>query len=117
MSRVSFPTDATPKMPMSQINTLLREYWLLTDSSSLKEMTTTQNKLTNPCESASSINTILLHKQNRLDPQTYTHEHKTDNWKQHFDKIDHKPNPHSLLGTTVKLFNKKITHLKAFALE
>ena len=55
-------------------------------------------------------------KQNRPDPQIITlnnhinkqiHEHKTNTWKQHLDKIDRKHNPHSLWGTIAKLFNKK----------
>ena len=35
------------------------------------------------------------------------HEHKTNSWKQHLDKIDDKHNPHSLWGTMAKLSNKK----------
>ena len=55
-------------------------------------------------------------KQNRSDPRIITlnnyinkqiHEHKTNTWKQHFDKIDHKQNPHSMWGTIAKLSNKK----------
>ena len=54
--------------------------------------------------------------QSRLDPQIITlnnyinkqiHEHKTNTWKQHLDKIDHKPNSHSLWATIAKLSNKK----------
>ena len=57
-----------------------------------------------------------IHKQNRSDPQIITlnnhinkqiHKHKTNAWKQHLDKIDHKHNPHSLWGTIAKLSNKK----------
>ena len=35
------------------------------------------------------------------------YEHKTNIWKQHLDKIDHKHNPHSMWGTIAKLSNKK----------
>ena len=87
-----------------------------TDFSSLKEIITPQ------------ITFLLLHirkfihhcnhtrKQNRSESQMITfnnhinrqiHEHKTNTWKQHLDKIDHKYNPHSLWGTIAKLPNKK----------
>ena len=35
-------------------------------------------------------------------------EHKTNTWKQHLDKIEHKHNLHSLWGTIAKLSNKKL---------
>ena len=35
------------------------------------------------------------------------HEHKTNTWKQHLDKINHKHNPHFLWGTIAKQYNKK----------
>ena len=48
------------------------------------------------------------------------HEHKTNTWKQHRDKIDHKHNPHSLWGTAKQSYPTK-NHLhnktEAFALE
>ena len=42
---------------------------------------------------------------NHIKKERY--EHKTNTWKQHLDKIDHKHNPHSLWGTIAKLSNKK----------
>ena len=57
-----------------------------------------------------------IRKQNRSDPQIITlnnhiniqiHEHKTNTWKQHLDKIYHKHNLHSPWGTIAKLSNKK----------
>ena len=36
------------------------------------------------------------------------HEHKTNTWKQHLDKSDHKHNPQSRWGTIAKLSNKKL---------
>ena len=66
-------------------------------------------------------------KENRSDPQIITlnnninkqiHEHKTNTWKQHLDKIDHKHNPHSLWGTSSKAIKQKnIYTTEAFASE
>ena len=88
-------------------------------SLSLKEIGTAQIILISLCISASLFITTILnhtHKQNRSYPQIITlnnhinkqiHEHKTNTWKQHLDKIDHKHNPHFLWGTIAKLSNKK----------
>ena len=66
---------------------------------------------------ASSFKTITTFERNRSDPPIITlnnqinkqiNENKTNTpSKQHFDKIDHKYNPHSGWGTIAKLSNKK----------
>ena len=115
MMRISSPADPTAQMFKRQTNTLSRQFWMLTDSLSLKENITAQITLTCPCISSSFI-TVTIRIQNRSDPQIITlknhineqiHEHRTNTWKQHFDKIDHKHNPHSLWGTIANLCNKK----------
>ena len=84
---------------------------------SLKEITRSTNHthlLIHICKLIHHRN--LLCKQNRSDSQIISlnnhinkqiHEHKTNIWKQHLDKIDHKHNPHFLWGTIAKLSNKK----------
>ena len=113
MLRISSPADPTAQMFMRQTNTLSRQFWMLTDSSSLKEIATAEITLTYPCIST-TLSIIIICKQNRSDPQIITlsnhinkqiHEQKTNSWKQHLDKIDHKHDPHSLWGTIAKLSN------------
>ena len=64
MLRISSPTDPTAKMFMRQTNTLSRQFWMVADSSSLKEITTAQITLTYPCISTnlSIIKTIFTNK-------------------------------------------------------
>ena len=88
---------------------------MLTDSSSLRKITTAQIILTYPCifTSYPSLYPYLQIKQIR-PTNHYTlnnhvnnqiHEHKTKN--KHLDKIALKHNPHSLWGIIAMLSNKK----------
>ena len=111
MLRISSPTDSTAQMFMWQTNTLSRKYRMLIDSSSLKEITTAQITLTHQYVCFIFTNkTDQTHKSLLLTITFINkkiHEHKTNIWKPHLDKIDHKHNPHSLWGTIAKLSNKK----------
>ena len=87
-----------------------------TDFSSLKKIITAQITLTYPCifASLSIITTIFANKTDQTHKsslltitETNKYEHKTNVWKQHLDKSDHKYNLHSLWGTIAKLSNKK----------
>ena len=69
MLRISSPVDPTAQMFMRQTNTLSRQFWMLTDSSSLKKITTAQITLTYPCISASLSITVTIFA-NKTD-QTY----------------------------------------------
>ena len=68
MLRLSSPTDLKAQMFMRQTNTLSRLFWILTDSSCLKEITTAQIILTNPCisTSLSIIITIFVNKTDQI---------------------------------------------------
>ena len=65
--RISSPTDPTAQIFMRQTNTLTRQFWMLTDSLSIKENTIAQITLTYSCISASLsiIVTIFANKTNQ----------------------------------------------------
>ena len=98
MLRISSPTDPTAQMFMRQTNTLSRQFWILTDSSSSKEITTAKITRTYPGISISLSITITIFTNKTDQTHNYTlQSHKqTNTWKKHLDKIDHKHNPHSL---------------------
>ena len=117
MLRISNPADLTVQMFMRQTNTLSRQFWMLTDSSSIKK--SQQHKSLSPTYHIRKLihHHNHIHKQNKSNPKTFTlnnhinkqiHEHKTNTWKKHLDKIDHKHNSHSLWCTIAKKsINKK----------
>ena len=120
MLRFSSPTDPTAQMFMRQTNTLSRQFWMPTGSSSLKVITTAQITHTYPYTITTFASffitvTIFGNKTDKVYKSyllSITLTNKYTNIKQTpvnnmLTKYDHKYNLHSLWGTIAKLSNKK----------
>ena len=112
MLRISFPSDPTMQMFMKKNKHFIKA---VLDPDRLFILKGNYTHLPmHICKLIHHHNHI--YQQNRSDLPIFTlnnhinkqiHEHKTNTWKQHLDKIDHKHNLHSLWGTIAKLSNKK----------
>ena len=117
MLRIS-STDPILQMSLKQTNILSRQFFMLTNSSSLKK-SNSKNHTHLPMHIQKRIHHCNhISKQNKLEPQIITlnnhinkqiHKHKTNTWKQHLDKIGHKHNQHCVWDTMAKLSHKNLS--------